>query len=125
MGSLVLILPVLAFDFWLFAKVGKSLFQSWVKSKSWPRVVGLVAAGLALGVWLAFYVEYKWGAKMRVAGFPIPVAFSHLEEGKWGDFISPSGMQYAGVAVNFLTGLAAPLVPFKIAEFLRTVKAEL
>jgi hypothetical protein len=29
------------------------------------------------------------------------------------------------IAANFLTGLAAPLIPFKAAEFLRSVKAEL
>jgi hypothetical protein len=29
------------------------------------------------------------------------------------------------VAANFLTGLAAPFIPFKIAEFFKVVKAEL
>jgi hypothetical protein len=30
-----------------------------------------------------------------------------------------------GAAANFLTGLAATFIPFKIAEFLKVVKAEL
>jgi hypothetical protein len=34
-------------------------------------------------------------------------------------------MPYIGGAADFLTGLAAPLIPFKVAEFLKKEKAEL
>ncbi len=125
MGRLILILPVLAFDLWLLATTGKKQFNTWRRARAWPRLAGAVALGLALGVWLAFYVEYKWGSNLRVAGLPVPVCFFHLEDGQWVDFVPPAAMQWAGCAVNLLTGLAAPFMPFKAAEFLRSVKAEL
>jgi hypothetical protein len=80
---------------------------------------------VALGVGLAFFAKYKWGAAMRVAGFPIPCAFSNLQDGRWGDFTPPPPMRWSAAAVNLLTGFAAPMIPFKFAEFLQSVKAEL
>ena len=125
MGGLILIFPVLAFDIWLLATTGKKQFHIWLQTRAWPRLAGVVLLGVVLGCWLSFFVEYKWGATMRVIGFPVPVCFFHLEDGNWVDFIPPPAMQFLGVAVNFLSGLPAPLLPFKAAEFLRTVKAEL
>jgi hypothetical protein len=125
MGALILILPVLAVDVWLLATTGQKQFKIWTQARAWPCFAGAVGVGMALGVWLAFFVEYKWGSKMRVIGFPIPVCFFHLEDGQWVDFIPPAAMQYSGWTANFLSGLAAPLLPFKAAEFLRSVKVEL
>jgi hypothetical protein len=62
---------------------------------------------------------------MRVIGFPVPVCFIHLEDGKQADYLTPAMMQYLGCTANFLSGLVVPLIPFKAAEFLRSVKAEL
>jgi hypothetical protein len=125
MGGLLLILPVLALDVWLLATTGKSQFKIWTQGRAWPRLAGAAALGVALGVWLALFVEYRWGSKTRVIGFPVPVSFFHLEDGNWVDFIPPAAMQCLGWTANFLSGLAAPLIPFKAAEFLRSVKAEL
>jgi hypothetical protein len=70
-------------------------------------------------------VEYKWGPGTRVIGFPVPVRFFHLEDGKWVGSTPATTMRSLGWAANFLCGLAAPFIPFKAAEFLRSVKAEL
>lgn len=125
MGALILILPVLAFNVWLLATTGKKQIKIWRQARAWPRLAGAAFIGLALGVWLALFVQYKWGSGLRVIGFPIPVCFFHLEDGNWVDYPLPTAMQWAGWAANFLTGLAAPFIPFKAAEFLRSVKAEL
>jgi hypothetical protein len=125
MGALILILPVLAFDVWLMASTGKKQIKTWTQARAWPRLAGTAGLGVALGIWLALFVEYKWGSSIRVIGFPVPVCFFHLEDGEWVDFIPPAPMQYLGCAANFLSGLAAPLLPFKAAGFLRGVKAEL
>jgi hypothetical protein len=125
MGALILILPVLAADVWLLATTGKQQFKKWTRARAWLRLAGAIGVGAALGVWLSLFVEYKWGSTMRVIGFPIPVCFFHLEDGSWVDFPLPPGMGYLGCAANFLSGLVAPLLPFKAAEFLRSVKAEL
>ena len=125
MGALILILPVLTFDVWLLATTGKRQFYVWTRARAWPRLAAAASLGAALGVWLSLFVEYKWGSEIRVIGFPVPVCFFVLEDGNWVDFIPPVAMQYLGWAANFLSGLAAPLLPFKAAEFLRSVKAEL
>jgi len=125
MGGLIIIVPVLAFDVWLLATTGKKQFKIWSQARAWPKLAGAAGIGVALGVWLALFVEYHWGARMRVIGFPVPVCFFHLEDGNWIDYLIPTPMQWLGAAANFLSGLAAPLIPFKAAEFLRTVKAEL
>jgi hypothetical protein len=127
MPALIIILPVLAFDVWLLATTGRRQFSLWARARAWPRLAGAVAAGAALGVWLAFFVHYKWDALTRAEGFPIPDAFSSFQNGRWSAFLPPrsAALQALGIAVNFLTGLAAPAMPFKAAEFLRSVKAEL
>ena len=125
MGALILILPVLAVDVWLLATTGKKQFKTWSQARAWPRLAGAAALGAALGVWLSSFVQYKWGAAIRVAGFPIPIRFFHLENGEWVDFPLPMEMMCLGCIVNFLSGIVVPLIPFKAAEFLRSVKAEL
>jgi hypothetical protein len=126
MGALILILPVLAFDVWLFATTGKRQFLLWTKARAWRPLAGAFGIGVALAVWLSFFIQYKWDSQTRALGFPIPDAFSTLENGKWTAFIPPAlPLRLSATAANFLSGLAAPLIPFKVAEFLRTVKAEL
>lgn len=127
MGGLIIIFPVLAFDAWLLATIGKKQFKIWTQGRAWPRLAGAAGLGVALGVWLAFFVQYRWDAQTRAEGFPIPDAFSSLQNGRWSAFLPPRSLalQLLGIAADFLSGLAAPLVPFKAAEFLRSVKAEL
>jgi len=127
MGGLILILPVLAFDFWLLATTGKRQFKIWRQARAWPRLAGTAGLGIALGIWLAFFAQYKWDAQTRAEGFPIPDAFSSLQNGRWSALLPlPSlALQLLGIAANLLSGLAACCVPFKAAEFLRSVKAEL
>jgi hypothetical protein len=62
---------------------------------------------------------------MRIQGFPIPLVFFHLEDKGWTQTVLPASLPYAGATADFLTGLAAPFIPYKIAEFLKKVKEEL
>jgi hypothetical protein len=124
MGALFLMLPVLAFDLWLLLTTGKTQWRKWARPGEWRRLAGTLALGAALGIYLAFFVKYSWSDKMRVIGFPIPSVFFHLEDGNWVDFVLPGPVMWAA-AVNLLSGLAATMAPFKFAEFLRSVKAEL
>ena len=124
MGGLLLILPIVAFDLWLACTTGQRQLAEWKAQKNW-RHLAAAAAGLLLAVWLAFFVQYSSGDRLRVQGFPIPVAFLHLDENTWTRTTPPPPLPVLGAAANFLTGLAAPFIPFKIAEFLKKVKAEL
>jgi hypothetical protein len=125
MVGLLFILPILAFDIWLSWTTGRRQVRRWLELRQWPRLVSALAAGLALAIWLTFFLRYGNGPKMRIQGFPIPFVFFRLEDQTWSRTVLPSSLPYAGAATDFLTGLAAPFIPCKIAEFLRKVKAEL
>ena len=125
MGGLILILPIVAFDVWLGWTTGRRQLKAWKERRNWRSPALAIAAGLPLALWLAFFVNYSGGDKLRVEGFPIPVAFLHLDGGTWTRTTPPVILRYCGAAANFLTGLAAPIIPFKIAEFFKAVKAEL
>jgi len=125
MGGLFLILPIVAFDFWLSWTTGRRQLAEWRAQKNWRHLGAAAAAGLLLAIWLAYFVKYSSGAKLRIEGFPIPVAFFHLDLGLWTRTTPPPPLPVLGAAANFLTGLAAPFIPFKIAEFFKVVKAEL
>jgi len=125
MGGLIFILPVVAFDLWLCATTGRRQLGVWTGQKNWRALALAAAAGLLLAVWFAFFVKYSNGPKLRVEGFPIPVVFFHLDGETWTRTTLAAPLRVTVVAANCLTGLAAPFLPFKIAEFLKLVKAEL
>ncbi len=125
MGGLILIFPIIAFDFWLALTTGRRQWAQWREQKNWRHLAMAVVAGLGLGVWLAFFLKYNSGGSLKVQGFPIPVAFYHLDKDIWTQTIPDAPIPVLGAIANFLTGLAAPIIPFKIAEFLKLVKAEL
>jgi hypothetical protein len=123
MGGLFLILPIVAFDVWLICTTGKRQLAQWRSQKNWRHPAVAAAAGLLLAAWFAFLLEYSSGAKLRVRGFPIPVAFFHLDGETWTRTTPP--LAALGAAADVLTGLVSPCIPYKIAEFLRKVKTEL
>jgi hypothetical protein len=127
MGALIVILPVFAFDVWLLLTTGRKQWQRWAGEGKTSNIIKAMVIGLALGLWLAFFVTYKWDARTRVTGFPIPWASSSLNGDQWSEFAPTpiAALAQLGLAANFLTGFAAVAMPFKVAEFLQTVKAEL
>jgi hypothetical protein len=125
MGGLFLIVPVVAFDIWLSCTTGKRQFEQWaVRGKRRPMLY-VLGIGLIVAVLLTFIVQYQWSPDQRVEGFPIPLVFFHREGKTWTRTTLPEAMPYIGGAADFLTGLAAPLIPFKVAEFIKKVQAEL
>jgi hypothetical protein len=114
MGGLLLIVPIVAFDLWLACTTGKRQFSSWRARKEWRRLAAVAGAGLLLALWLTFFLQYHSGTDL-LKGFPIP----------WAHTTLPASVTRLGAAADFLTGLAAPFIPFKIAEFLKEVRAEL
>ena len=65
--------------------------------------VGLGLAGLAIGIWCGFYLEYQVSPTLRFFSFPIPVAVFHLEGGQWVDFVTPMPIVLALLDVAFVT----------------------
>jgi hypothetical protein len=125
MAGLIFIIPILAFDVWLIVTTGGRQVRQWVELKRWKPLAATLATGIALAVWLTFFIRYGTDPKMRVEGFPVPLKFFHLEDQTWTQTQLPSILPYAGLATNLVTGLVLPLFPFKVREFLQKVKAEL
>lgn len=125
MGGLIIIIPILAFDIWLSCTTGWRQIRRWVELGQWRPLAATGAASLVLAIALPFLVKYNWSAKTRVEGFPIPLVFFHLDDNGWTHSGLPSFLPAVGLATDIITGLALPFIPFKVAEFLKTVKAEL
>jgi hypothetical protein len=125
MAGLIFILPILAFDIWLCCTTGWRQLKIWRDQKEWRRIALAAAIGLALAVWFTFFIQYGFGPQIRAKGFPIPLVFFHLADKSWIAEPLPSVLPYIGGATDIITGLAAPFIPYKIAEFLKKVKAEL
>jgi hypothetical protein len=125
MGGLLFILPILAFDVWLTYTTGRRQWRKWRETNAWRPMTAVVIAGLLLAVVFAFVFEFKNGTKLRLKGFPVPFAFFSLENDQWITTTSAAPLELLSRVTDAVTGLAAPLIPFKIAEFLRVVKEEI
>ena len=87
---------------------------------AWPWWVVfsvLLTVGSVAGVWLAFDFEYQVSPRMRLASFPVPLAFFRLEDGRWVDYVPPPPVIYAGLAANVIANEAIAVVPLFLASF--------
>jgi hypothetical protein len=86
-------------------------------TRSWWIASGsLLLAGLAVGIWFAFFFEYQPSAKLRVFSFPLPLVFFVLEGDRWTDFVPPSSVLYPGLAANVVATVAVILLPLFLAS---------
>jgi len=123
MGFLV-ILPFGALAAWSIAKIYYWLRRANWGPEWWNAFRILSFAGLALGVWFNFFLEYKVTNK-RMAGFPIPLAISTLDNGTWTKQILPDAVRYPGIITNFLSGIALCLIPIAVAAFFKENRGKL
>ena len=65
---------------WTIGALFRRLRRQRAASRWWAAFGVVVACGVALGVWCAFFVEYQVGPRHRVGGFPIPIIFFRLED---------------------------------------------
>ena len=110
MGILIVIL-FLALSNWTLVAVFRRLQRQHADSRLWAMFSALVACGVAVGVWCAFYCEYHLGAQFRISSFPIPVVFFHLEDGQWVDFPVPTVQTWMTVVTNIITITALATLP--------------
>lgn len=78
-------------------------------------MIACMIIGFAFGIGATFFFEYHWKPTMRVAGFPIPVAFFILEEDRWTDFVIPPLIAVTVIILNILLWITAFLALWKIA----------
>jgi len=75
--------------------------------------LGIACATIAaavVGVLSSVLFEYGLGDRVRMQGFPIPLAVLVWESDRWTDFVPPRVVQYAAILANVLTFIAAVLV---------------
>lgn len=126
MAGLIFILPLLAFDLWLVFTTGRRTVRLWLESQKWRDLALACAAGVALAVILPVFIRYSNGPKLRAQGFPVPIRFFHLQDNQtWSENPLGGVLGCLGLATDIITGLVAPLIPYKVAEFLKVVKAEM
>ena len=119
MGSLILILPILAFSIWLLATTGRRVVLRSRKDGKWTRVLIPFALGVALGWLFTFRIEYKIASTLRLHSFPVPTVFIYLQDSKWIDSPLPDAMRIVVAVTDFVFAIALAFFPFKIAEFIR------
>jgi hypothetical protein len=123
-AALFFILPIVAFDVWLALTTGRHQWAKWRDAANWRPAILTAVVSVLLAVLFAF-VQYKYGSPLKLTGFPVPFDFSSFQDKHWVPTSSPPPLQVVARVTDILTGLIAPLIPFKIAEFLRVVKKEI
>jgi hypothetical protein len=110
MGILIVII-ILTLSSWTIVALFRRLRRRHVSSGRWVVFGILVGRGAAFGIWCAFYCEYRVGTEFRIASFPIPVVFFHLEEGRWVDFPVPDFQACSAMIANIVTIIALATLP--------------
>jgi hypothetical protein len=117
--ALLLVIIFLALSSWAVVVLFRRLKHQHASAGWWVVLGLLVASGTALGIWCAFYCEYHVGTSYRIAGFPIPVVFFHLEDGTWVDFPVPEFQAWSAVFTNIITIIALVTLPLWLAWWRR------
>lgn len=118
MGILLVILFLLTSS-WLIFALCRHLLRRHVTRGWWVVFGGLVVLGVLFGIWCAFYCEYSVGTRFRIASFPIPIVFFHLEDGYWVDFPVPEFQAWSSVLANVVTITAVVTSPLWLALWRR------
>jgi amino acid transporter len=116
MGILCIIV-VLAMSGWSLVALFRRLRRQRTRLGRWLVFGVLVACGVVVGIWCAFSVEYHVGSRCRIASFPIPVVFFHLENGDWVDFPVPKFQAWAAMFANVITITALATLPLWLVSW--------
>lgn len=116
MGIFIVIL-FLAPSSWALVALCRRLRRQRATAARWLAFGVLVAVGIAVGTWCAFYVEYHIGPRYRIGSFPIPVVFFHLEHGNWVDFPVPEFQAWTTIFANIITITALTTLPLWLVSW--------
>jgi hypothetical protein len=117
MGFIVII-PFASLAAWCIVNIFRWLQRLKFGQKWWNAFAILTVIGIALGIGLAFILEYKVANK-RIAGFPIPLAISTLTDGQWTRQPLPAYLRYPAILTNLLLAVTFCLAPLAVAAFLK------
>src|SRR5437879_4425647 len=108
----IIIIPLGALAGWSVFAIFRWLRRGGFGRKWWRAFGILGSAGLALGVWFAFFTQYKI-ANARLEGFPIPVRIFNREkpDAPWKTSDMPRAIRLGGMMTDLLSGVALCLAP--------------
>jgi hypothetical protein len=112
----VIVIVVLGLSIWTVVATIHRLRRAHAGRAWWIAFALLLVLGLSAGTWISFNFEYQVSPRMRYASFPVPLAFFHLEDGIWVDFITPPQVMYPGLVANVTSFAAVALLPLLIAS---------
>jgi hypothetical protein len=110
-AGILFILALAGLATWTVVKVARTIERLQARGIWWITFAFLATCGPVAGLWSTFAFEYQASERMRIAGFPVPMAFFHLEDGNWIDFIPATSVQMPGIATDLLSEVAVCLLP--------------
>jgi hypothetical protein len=116
MGIFIVIF-LLALSSWALVALFRRLRRLGAGAGWWFALGLLIACGMTVGIWCAFYVEYHIGPHYRIGSFPIPIVFFHLEHGDWVDFPVPEFQAWAAMFANVVMITALATLPLWLASW--------
>ncbi|MDB6019919.1 MAG: hypothetical protein JWR19_4408 [Pedosphaera sp.] len=116
----IIIIPFAALAGWSIFALFRWLRRGHYPPKWWRAFTLLAGSGLALGVWFAFFLEYKVG-NIHIEGFPIPAGISQREKPTepWVKSPLPAAIRYGAMITDLLSGVALCLAPIAVAAFFK------
>lgn len=116
----IFILPVTALAGWAIFAIFRWLRRANFGPKWWRAYGMLGSIGLALGIWFAFFFQYKV-ANAKLDGFPIPAGIAMREKPdapyKAGDM--PTAIRIGANVADILSGIAICVAPIAVAAFFK------
>ena len=116
MLAFILAVILLALSAWGVVATVRRFRQTGAGRAWWLAFSVFGALGVTVGAWFAFRFQYQVSSQFRYVGFPVPVAFFHLEDGQWVDFIIPPYASYPALLADTVGFGAAFLMPLLIAR---------
>ena len=120
--GLVFVLPLLAVAVWIFYTSWRALARGELSPQWRLRLIVLSVIGIGLGNWFAFFKVTEVPEQIRFTGFPIPTELYRFTDGEWRNVSPPRLVVILGTLTNFITGVAAALLPAKLAAFINQAK---
>ena len=126
LAGFIVIIPIAALAGWVIFAIFRWLRLGGYDRQWWKAFAMLMAVGLALGVWLTFFLEYTV-ANAHLHGFPIPVQIANREKPGEPWIISnmPMSIRAGGMVTDLLSGVALCLAPLALAAFFKENKGKL
>jgi hypothetical protein len=116
----IIIIPFGWLAGWSIFAIARWLRQGGYGREWWKVFAILGTGGFLLGIWLAFFMQYRVG-NVHLEGFPIPAGISSREkpDAPWVKSDMPVAVSIGSMITDLLCGVAACLAPIPAGLFFK------